>query len=112
MRAAARELVEVRGHLGARLLEVIEHRVERARDVADLVPARASDPRRDVAAADPLGGVLDRPDRAHEAAREQPRRQQREHERHCAGEREVLARVAQRLALGAEVRGDAQLESG
>ena len=89
---------------------MIEHVVERARHVADLVAPRARDPRREVAAADPLGGVLDRADRAHEAAREQPRREQRERERDGAREREVHARVAQRRALRAEVGGDAQLE--
>ena len=70
--AAAGEFREVSGHLRSRLAQVVEHVVEGARNLADLVEPRAPDPGGEVAAADPLGRVLDRADRAHEAAREQP----------------------------------------
>ena len=92
--------------------QAIQGRIERARDVADLVRALGSQPDLEIAAAHLLGGPLDLADRAQEVAGCQGTDAQRHREGDEPRERTVTAGLGERRELGEERGRDAQLERG
>ena len=112
----ARETLRHQGDAGGRIFhavrglghatdggpQALDHRRDRARDVAELVAAIAADADREVAHPDPLYDLLDLEDRLHEAARKEHARAEGRREGEHSGEQQVAVRARQRLALGRE----------